>query len=342
MLPPAPAARPPEDRYARSVQPLEIARALAFRLAWFAVVVLLAFGAAGIVAAMDHVPGTEARPELTWPADAEVTPALAVATAELEALGDAVADLATTARAALASVTSVDPDRLEAAIEQGDAQLAEIAGRAEAFNAAVDAVPWMGAGSDLSVATGLRTRHAYLEESTTLTDGLDAAWAALDNRAITGARVAALLLQHDEQTASAAVAGTEGRYTDALAILDTSDATIAETRALVDTLAGTTDTTVLVEWLDRNAAYDAALRALYVAVIEAEGRATTAVTRAIDAELAARARLPGDTRALVVIMSDIAQGGLNQAVVTIERTRGELAGALELQRELEAEITVPE
>ena len=37
---------------------------------------------------------------------------------------------------------------------------------------------------------------------------------------------------------------------------------------------------------------------------------------------------------MVVIMSDIAQGGLNQAVIAIEEARGSLAQALEVQQQL--------
>jgi hypothetical protein len=53
-------------------------------------------------------------------------------------------------------------------------------------------------------------------------------------------------------------------------------------------------------------------------------------------------RLPGDTRGLVVIMVDIAQGGLNQAVISIEEARGSLAGALDVQRQLQAGPGLPE
>ena len=40
---------------------------------------------------------------------------------------------------------------------------------------------------------------------------------------------------------------------------------------------------------------------------------------------------------MVVIMSDIAQGGLNQAVISIEDARGSLAQALDVQRQLRDE-----
>ena len=56
----------------------------------------------------------------------------------------------------------------------------------------------------------------------------------------------------------------------------------------------------------------------------------TAATRAaVKAEAAARAQLPPDTRALVVIMADIGRGGMNGAVIAIEEARATLADALD-------------
>ena len=52
---------------------------------------------------------------------------------------------------------------------------------------------------------------------------------------------------------------------------------------------------------------------------------TEAVRKAFDDEQKARKRLPVDTRPLVVIMNDVAQGGLNQVVISIEETRGSLS-----------------
>ena len=48
-----------------------------------------------------------------------------------------------------------------------------------------------------------------------------------------------------------------------------------------------------------------------------------------------RRRCPRTQRAIVVIMSDIARGGLNQAVIAIEQARGALAGALDVQHRLQ-------
>ena len=61
-----------------------------------------------------------------------------------------------------------------------------------------------------------------------------------------------------------------------------------------------------------------------------------------EGEQQARERLPVDLRPLVVIMADVAQGGLNQAVISIEETRGEIAGALDVQRSFQEDIALPE
>ena len=90
--------------------------------------------------------------------------------------------------------------------------------------------------------------------------------------------------------------------------------------------------TVLDQWLDRNADYDVALRELYK--IDREGRQSD--HRRLPegqggrggAEAAARARLPPDTRGLVVIMAEIGRGGMNGAVIAIEEARGKLIDAI--------------
>ena len=57
-------------------------------------------------------------------------------------------------------------------------------------------------------------------------------------------------------------------------------------------------------------------------------RVTDAARSAAAREEAAKARLPKNTSALVVILDDIARGGLNQAVIAIEDARGRLLDAL--------------
>ena len=134
---------------------------------------------------------------------------------------------------------------------------------------------------------------------------------------------------HDRLAGSAADLGRQGKYTDALASLDDAAQRIADARALRDELANTVDVTVLDEWLARNDDYDKALRALYTTVSNAKGKVTNAVRDAIRGEKAAKDRLPSDSRGLVVIMSEIGQGGMNGAVIAIEEARGTLVAALD-------------
>jgi hypothetical protein len=126
----------------------------------------------------------------------------------------------------------------------------------------------------------------------------------------------------------AAALGRAARYRDAIAGLDAADATIVAARTLRNQLANTVDVGVLDEWLDRNAAYDVALRNLYAEYATVGNKVTQELRNAIAAEAAARRELPPDTRGLVVIMAEIGRGGMNGAVIAIEEARGRLTSAI--------------
>lgn len=312
------------------------ARSLLLALAWLALAALIALGGAGVVASMDHVPGTAARPELTWTGDAQAVPALDAATLELERLSAEVDALSTSARLALAQVVAGSSDGLQESIAAGTLRLAAVNQQAGVLEASLERIPGPGAESELRLSEDVRRRYEELAATTGLTAGLEAEWAAFAGRAVDAASLTGLLTEHDQQTAAAAKEGAAAHYGDALDALDGSDATMAKARALRDRLAPTTDVSTLTTWLDRNAAYDAALRNLYESLVKAKGRVTSAVRQAFAAEQEARRRLPGDTRGLVVIMAELAQGGLNQAVIAIEEARGALGAALDAQRRPEA------
>ena len=144
-----------------------------------------------------------------------------------------------------------------------------------------------------------------------------------------------LLSRHDKQTADAAAQGSAAHYRQALDLLDESDAMIAQARGLRDDLAGY-DRRLDPDDVDRpqrrlrRGRPPAVRRAAGV-----EGPRDGPGARGVRGEQAARRGLPADTRGLVVIMSDIAQGGLNQAVISIEQARGALASALDQQHQLQ-------
>ena len=105
---------------------------------------------------------------------------------------------------------------------------------------------------------------------------------------------------------------------------------MARSRAFRDTLSQTVDVSTLTDWLDVNAEYDTALRRR----MPGADRPQRPRQRRSPGRLRRRGRCrlaaPTSSRALVVILSEIGRGGLNQAVITIEQARGELDSAISL------------
>jgi hypothetical protein len=318
------------------VKAVDTITSIVLAVAWLAVAAVIAIGAAGVVASMNHFPTTPARAELTWPGDQAAGPALDAAGAQLQELSDDVDALGTTARDALTRVVAGDLDGLNQSIATGTSQVGVVKAAAAKLAAAMGAVPGVGGEEALTLSGDTLARYQALAATADLTSGLEGAWAGFSGRALDGASLTGLLARHDQETADAAGEGAGGRYKRALSGLDKSDATIAQARAVRDRLAPSTDVSTLTQWIDRNATYDGALRDLYKSLSESKGRVNDRVRRAFQAEQAARSQLPADTRGMVVIMSDVAQGGLNQAVISIEEARGALASALDLQRRLVA------
>ncbi|CAN5610737.1 hypothetical protein BH20CHL7_BH20CHL7_13630 [soil metagenome] len=305
-------------------------RALLTTLAWLGAATVIALGAAGLVTAMDAPQGGVDRAASTTRGDVRVMAALDTVQAEVAALDGTVEALSTQARGALAALVGQDLDTVEGAIAAGDGLLLEIGVRVLAIRSSFAAVPLVGTPEGrYLVSDGVRRRYERLAEATRAVDGLDAAWARLTTGSLAASRLSALLDAHDQSVLAAAELGRDADYAAAVETLAAADAAIADARRLRDVLSATVDVSVLDEWLDRNAAYDVALRGLYVALADVGGRVTSAVREAIAAERAAKDRLPPDSRGLILIMADIGRGGMNGAVITIEQARGSLAAALE-------------
>jgi hypothetical protein len=305
-------------------------RRAALAAAWLLIVALLSLGAAGIVGTMAHQPGTAARAELTYAGDRAIAPGLDAAEAGLNELSAEVTELSDAGRAALAALTTGDLATLEASVESGGQLALTVQAHAAELRTALESLPGIGPDAELTLSPETRRRHALALAALSATDGIAADWSGLSSGALAATRMTVLLTDHDTSTAEAAEAGRGGKYADALEKLTESDAMIAESRRLRDALAASVDVTTLTQWLDLNADYDAALRNLYESIVAAKGKVTAAVKDAFAAEKAARSRLPPDTRALVVILSDIGRGGLNQAVIGIEGARGDLEAAIDL------------
>jgi hypothetical protein len=309
-------------------------RRLLAGLAWLMIAVLIAFGAAGIVTGMDRPLGTPARADLTAAGDAEVTPLLDDASDHLAALADQVEALGTQARGALAALNGADPATSQEAIAQGDRLVADVVARSAALRSELAAIPYVGtAAAGLRVSDPVAARHAALVAALDATDGLDFAWARLTIGSVSATKMSALLAEHDRLVGQAAERGRQAKYAEAIKLLDGAKAQIDAARVLRDQLVATVEVSVLDELLDRNAAYDVALRDLYSAYTTVGKKVTDATRAALraanKAEATARARLPPDGRSMVIIMADIGRGGMNGAVIAIEEARAELTDGLE-------------
>ena len=299
-------------------------------LIWLALMVAIALGAAGIVTGMDHPPGSTGRTDITAAGDAEVSAKLDAAEADLSRLADTVEALGTQARGALAALNGTDTTASETAIAQGDQLVAAVIDRTAKLRDELAKVPYVGSPTaGLTVSDAVVARHAALVTALDATDGLDADWARLSAGSVAATRMGGYLAQHDTLIGDAVAKGRLARYDAANALIDQAAAQITAARAQRDELARTVDVSVLDEWLNRNGDYDVALKNLYTAIQKVGRKVTDATRAAVKAEAAARARLPPDSRGLIIIMADIGRSGMNEAVIAIEQARGKLTDALD-------------
>jgi hypothetical protein len=305
-----------------------MARRIIAAIAWLAVVLAISLGVAGLVSAMTPPPGTAGRPELTVAGDRANRPVLDSAESELRSLSPDVDRLGELARGALAAMNNSDAGTLDAILAEGSALATAIHDRGDAVELRLAAVPAVGSGVALRLSPETQARRSALADAAAATGGVGDAWTRLADGALSAVRVSTALTDHDTNAGEAAKAGRAGDYAGALEQLGRAEARLAEASALRDRLRNTVDVAVLSTWIERNTAYDAALRSLWQALVDSDGRLTPAVHAAIDAEANARKLLPPDTRALVVILGEIGRGGLNQAVTAIEDARGRMATAL--------------
>jgi hypothetical protein len=295
---------------------------------WIALAVALAVGGSGIVAATNRPPIDGSRPELTWAADRAFAAELDAATQDLAVLSDQVDGLGTTGRSALVALVDRDVAALRGAVDTGSAQIAEIERATGLLRARLAAIPGTGPDNAIRIGSAVHSRGDRLVAALSATDGLSASWSALTAGSLAAIDLTTSLAEHDKQAVAAVLLGGKGKYRQALALLARADAALATSKNQRDQLARTVDVGVLTEWIDRNATFDAAIRQVWTLLDRSRGKVTPAIRTAFQAQRTAQANLPPDSRALVVIMADVARGGINQAVIDIEEARGRLASAV--------------
>ena len=289
-------------------------------VAWLIAALVVALGAAGIVAALDHLPDGAGRPELTWTADQALADDLDAVSVELLVLADAAGVLGGHGRTALSAMVGRDSAALVAALDAGAAQLDTVDAAAARVAARLATIPLAGPDRAIRYSSVTLARYDAAAAALASVDPLRPAWERLTAGVVPATELPDHLLAHDQ-------IGGAGKYPQASARIDAATAELAAASTIRDRLAATVDVATLDEWLDRNGAYDDALRDLWDALRRSNGRVTTAVREAAARERAAAALLPPDARALVVILGDVARGGLNKAVIEIEEARGRLLDA---------------
>jgi hypothetical protein len=298
-------------------------------LGWAILLAVLATSGAGLVDGTWHAPGGPARAELTWAGDAEIDSRLDIATTELLRISDDVDELSTFAKSALQEVASTDPTRLQASLDRGGEIAAAIDSEAHDLREALSGLPGDGPNAAIEFSNGTLVRRAAILAAIDSAASLATSWQQVTGRAADAAQLTSLIARHDTTVLQAAAKGVDHKYKDALPILDQALLIIADIKALRVRLIAGTEPTVLDEWIERNGGYVAALRRLYAALVKSKGDPTTLeVQSARRDEQAAFKLLPPDRRTIIVIVAEVARGGLTQAVLAIEDANGRIDDAL--------------
>jgi hypothetical protein len=296
--------------------------------AWIALAFVLSLGGAGLVGELTHPPGGLAREELTYTGDRALAVRLDDASARLRDIAVDVDKMALAAKAALGAVSGADSEALRKNLENGGASAVLIASATNDLRDALAGLPGDGPDATVQFSNATLVRRAAILAARDAASGLAEQWAQVTGRSVDAARVTLLLQTHDSTVFAATKSGVKAFYGDALARLQTAAGTLTEISALRAQLVVGGQVTILDEWIARHTRYDQALVTLYTALRASKGKTNLAVQAAYREEKLARDQLPPDARSIVVIVAEIARGGLNQAVLAIEDARGRIDQAL--------------
>ena len=298
-------------------------RRAASALAWLVVAILLGLGGAGLIARADNFAGDVARPELTWRYDQAMAPGIAAAADEAKGIAESTDKLADAARSALVHLLAGETQHVADDLSRGDVWIADINRRGPIVESQIAQLPYVNAPQ--LVSSGTRAKIAALHQIVEATRPLADRWHQLERATVPAVEVTAVLQSHDATVFEATQQGVHENYPAALQTLTAALTQLDRVGAIRDQLAPVVDVSTLTQWIDRNRAHDEALIGLYQAVM---GGKAEEIAAAVEKQKQAEALLPPDTRALVVILGDIALGGVNQAAIAIETVRGTVGAAV--------------
>lgn len=301
----------------------------AFRgVVWTVVLAVVAAGAAGLIGQAWHAPGSPARAELTYDGDAALDARLDEATDQLRRIAVDVEQLATEAKTALEEIASADPARLRDSLQRGGQAASTIDIETIALRDSLADLPGDGPAAVIAYSNASLVRRAAILAAVDAAASLATEWQQVTGRAVDAAHLTTLIAEHDTIFLDAAEKGRARQYLEAATVLDDALLTVVEVQTLRKRIVAGTEHTVLDEWIDRTADYDIALKALYLALDKSGGVVTQAVVAARREEQKAFARLPPDRRTIIVIVAEVARGGLTQAVLAIDDVHGRIDEAL--------------
>lgn len=303
-------------------------RTLRLHLWWTMVLVLAALGGAGLAVAADRPGNPVQRPELTYRADNAAQPWVDHLAGDLDLVHTEGAQLSTDGRDVLGSLAALDIDGANAALARGDASSTRIAtltaGLQDTVARAYESIDrwrlgplWLDVFNQIDVATAAAGE-------------LPADWAAI---AATGRTVVGLvdaLNSHDQTVFQATSFGREGRWADAIALINGAAAdALAIATAARDQLAAASPVDTLDDLLGRERAYDAALVGLYQYLADG-GAQSGGQFDALKAQMdTTQAALPSDNGVLVVIVGEAAGLPIADQLLAMESVYGKVNDALQ-------------
>lgn len=296
--------------------------------AWTVLLAVLAAAGAGLVGGTFHAPGSPARAELTHAGDATLRPRLDDASERLRRIAVDVDGLAQDAKTALSEIASADPARLRAALQDGAVRAAAIDTATEDLREALVGIPGDGPTANLDFSNPTLFRRAAILAAIDSAASLAAQWDVVTGRAIDAASLIELIDGHDQTVLEAAALGRDHQYEEASAVVDEALFAVSAVQEMRVKLIAGSENTILDEWIKRTGAWDVALKGVYDALDRSRGKITIAVLSARREEQRAFALLPQDRRTIVVIVAEVARGGLTQAVLAIEDAHGRIDDAL--------------
>ncbi len=288
--------------------------------------VLIGLGTAGLVVVLDH-PATDAgRPELTARGDADFVHAAPTLAADVVALSTQTDAVASDGRAVMDRLRRQDTAGAHQALADGDAAVAAATTALDDLTQARDALVGELGGTRLGTANTLSLSSIGTAIAGSASLGTD--WDEVTASSTPVIAVIESLGRHDALTYQATESARASDFSTALSTLTAAGTELDTARGLRDRLVQQGDVSTLSDWIDRAAAYDAALAKLY-GLLQASGGVMTAdATNALAAVDTAQAALPANTGALVVIVAEIGAQGYTDGLLGIDKVRGAIEGAM--------------